>query len=337
MGYPGANSVGVLPESDAHAPDNGVEDTSAGDFETRFPGVGAGFPASASKLWHTRPGFANDVVPAAGPPFAITVEAYMAVTLALCAHGLRELLTAVPALRALHDALPRQRLVLAAPGWLRPVVELADCVDELHATPLPAALRWNAPPPTFAVDLHGADAGSIGALLATGPAHMIAHRHKDFSQIPGPAWQLDLPETVRWCRLLEYAGIPADPARLDIAPPPESIGEPEFIVVHAGGAPARRWPAERFAAVAADAALVVSGDTGVGHLATAFGTPSVLIFGPESPATWGPPPEREAHMVLWAGRVDDPLADAPAPGLDLISVAEVVAAADRQLTSRALV
>ncbi|WP_454197414.1 glycosyltransferase family 9 protein [Nocardia sp. Marseille-Q1738] len=311
----------------------------------------------------------------------------MAVTLALCAHGLRELLTAVPALRALHDARPRHRLVLAAPGWLRPVVELADCVDELHATPLPAALRWNAPAPTFAVDLHGADADSIGALLATGPAHMIAHRHKDFSQIHGPAWQPDLPETARWCRLLEYAGIPADPARLDIAPPPESIGERESIVVHPGGAPARRWPAERFASVAADlrdwggpvrvvgsaadrplacgvarqaglpessvlageltlrqlaatvadAALVVSGDTGVGHLATAFGTPSVLIFGPESPATWGPPPEREAHTVLWAGRVDDPLADAPAPGLDLISVAEVVAAADRQLTRRALV
>ncbi|WP_157129203.1 glycosyltransferase family 9 protein [Nocardia amamiensis] len=311
----------------------------------------------------------------------------MTVTLALCAHGLRELLTVVPALRALHDARPRHPLVLAAPGRLRPVVELADCVDELHATPLPAALRWNAPPPAFAVDLHGAGADSIGALLATGPAHMIAHRHKDFPRVPGPAWRPGVSEPARWCRLLEYAGIPADPARLDLAPPPESIGERESIVVHPGGAPARRWPEERFAAVAADlrdwgcpvrlvgsaadrplacriaqqaglpetsvlageltlrqlaatvagAALVVSGDTGVGNLATAFGIPSVLIFGPESPATWGPPPEREAHTVLWAGHLDDPQDGAPAPGLALISVAEVVAAADRQLTSRARV
>ncbi|WP_330230806.1 glycosyltransferase family 9 protein [Nocardia sp. NBC_00508] len=308
----------------------------------------------------------------------------MTVTLVLCAHGLRELLTAVPALRALHDAKRRHRLVLATPGWLRPIVELADCVDELHATPMGDVLRWNAPPPAFAVDLHGTGADSISALLATGPEYIIAHRHKEFPQVCGPAWQPDLPETARWCRLLEWVGIPADPARLDLAPPPESTGERESIVVHPGGAPARRWPAERFAAVAADlrewgrpvrvvgsaadrplacrvaeqaglpetsvlageltlrelavlvadAALVLSGDTGVGHLATAFGTPSVQIFGPESPAIAGPPSEREAHIVLWAGRVDDPLADAPAPGLTMISIAEVVAAADRQLTSR---
>ncbi|WP_280310425.1 glycosyltransferase family 9 protein [Nocardia abscessus] len=308
----------------------------------------------------------------------------MTVTLALRAHGLRELLTAIPALRALHDAQPRHRLVLAAPGWLRPVIELANCVDDLHATPMAGALRWNAPPPTFAVDLHSAAAESTAALLAIGPERTIAYRHKDFPQLPGPLWEPGLHETVRWCRLLEWAGIAADPARLDITPPPESTGERRCIVVYPGGAPARRWPAERFAAVAAglrdwgcpvrvvgsaadrplardvaeqaglpessvlageltlrqlavtvaDASLVLSGDTGVGHLATAFGTPSVLIFGPDSPAIWGPPPERAAHVALWAGRVSDPLAGTPAPGLAMISAAEVLAAADRQLSSR---
>ncbi|MBF6204151.1 MULTISPECIES: glycosyltransferase family 9 protein [Nocardia] len=309
----------------------------------------------------------------------------MTVLLALRAHGLRELLTAVPALRALHDARPRHRLVLAAPGWLRPVVDLADCVDELHATPMAGGLRWNAPPPTFAVNLHDAGADSIRALLATDPERTITHRHKGFPLVPGPLWEPGLHETVRWCRLLEWAGIAADPARLDITPPPESTGERRSIVVYPGGAPARRWPAERFAAVAAglrdwgcsvhvvgsaadrplaravaeqaglpetsvlagqltlrqlavavaDASLVLSGDTGVGHLATAFGTPSVLIFGPDSPTIWGPPPERVAHTALWAGLVGDPLSDTPAAGLSMISAAEVLAAADRQLSEHA--
>uniref|UniRef100_UPI002458D746 glycosyltransferase family 9 protein n=1 Tax=Nocardia asiatica TaxID=209252 RepID=UPI002458D746 len=175
----------------------------------------------------------------------------MTVTLALRAHGLRELLTAIPALRALHDAQPRHRLVLAAPGWLRPVIDLADCVDDLHATPMAGALRWNAPPPTFAVNLHSVAADGIGALLATDPERTITYRHKDFPQLRGPLPEPGLHETTRWCRLLEWAGIAADPARLDITPPPECTGERRCIVVYPGGAPARRWPADRFASVAA--------------------------------------------------------------------------------------
>ncbi|MEV1290191.1 glycosyltransferase family 9 protein [Micromonospora sp. NPDC049679] len=53
------------------------------------------------------------------------------------------------------------------------------------------------------------------------------------------------------------------------------------------------------AALVAGARLLVSADTGIGHLATAYGTPSVLLFGPTSPARWGPPRERRRHRVLW--------------------------------------
>jgi ADP-heptose:LPS heptosyltransferase len=144
--------------------------------------------------------------------------------------------------------------------------------------------------------------------------------------------------------------------------------------VHAGAAfPARRWPADRFAAVArtelergktvlytgtasergvaaevarlagggmvlagetdlADlAALVavagrtVTGDTGVAHLATALRTPSVVLFGPVSPAHWGPPKDRR-HRVLWAGHVGDPHAPQPDTGLLAIRVEDVLAA-----------
>nr|WP_249355415.1 glycosyltransferase family 9 protein [Nocardia farcinica] len=44
---------------------------------------------------------------------------------------------------------------------------------------------------------------------------------------------------------------------------------------------------------------MVCSDTGVGHLATAFGTPSVVLFGPNPPAWWGPPPQRRRHVALW--------------------------------------
>jgi ADP-heptose:LPS heptosyltransferase len=82
------------------------------------------------------------------------------------------------------------------------------------------------------------------------------------------------------------------------------------------------------AGVVAAAARVVVGDTGVAHLATALGTPSVVVFGPTSPQEWGPPPDRPRHRVLWAGSVGDPHAPTPDPGLLRIQPAEVLGALD---------
>jgi ADP-heptose:LPS heptosyltransferase len=78
------------------------------------------------------------------------------------------------------------------------------------------------------------------------------------------------------------------------------------------------------AALVAAARVVVCGDTGIAHLATALRVPSVLLFGPSSPAIWGPPPERPIHRVLWTGRTGDPLADHPDPGLLEISARDVL-------------
>jgi ADP-heptose:LPS heptosyltransferase len=69
------------------------------------------------------------------------------------------------------------------------------------------------------------------------------------------------------------------------------------------------------AALVADAARVVCADTGVAHLATAFGTPSVVLFGPSSPARWGPPTDRPQHRALWAGSPGEPNGARPDPGL----------------------
>ena len=82
----------------------------------------------------------------------------------------------------------------------------------------------------------------------------------------------------------------------------------------------------------AHAALLVCGDTGVAHVATATGTPSVLLFGPVSPELWGPAIDTDRHTCLWHGDgTGDPHADAPDPALLRITPAEVLAAADTLL------
>ncbi len=48
----------------------------------------------------------------------------------------------------------------------------------------------------------------------------------------------------------------------------------------------------RLAAVVERAAVVVSGDCGIAHLAALLGVHSVALFGPTSPHAWGPPSER---------------------------------------------
>jgi ADP-heptose:LPS heptosyltransferase len=78
------------------------------------------------------------------------------------------------------------------------------------------------------------------------------------------------------------------------------------------------------AALVAEARLVVAGDTGVAHLASAYGTPSVVLFGPTPPSRWGPP-AHGPHVALWRGtKVGDPWADAPDPALLAIDVDEVL-------------
>jgi ADP-heptose:LPS heptosyltransferase len=79
----------------------------------------------------------------------------------------------------------------------------------------------------------------------------------------------------------------------------------------------------------ATARLLVSGDTGVAHLATAYRTPSVLLFGPTSPRRWGPAVDPHLHTVLWHGAEDrpgDPHGTVIDPALAAIEVDQVLLA-----------
>jgi ADP-heptose:LPS heptosyltransferase len=274
----------------------------------------------------------------------------------LRALGLGDLLTAVPALRALARAFPRHERVLLAPAALAPLVALLDgavheLVDTVGVRALPATLPAAARGADVAVNLHCRGPQSTALLRAARPRALIAFGAQ-------ARWRADEHEIARWCRLLAAAGIAADPAELDLAAPRGPAPHPGATVIHPGAsAPARRWPAARWAAVAraapdpvvvtagpgeealaravaaaggarvfagglrelaalvAGAARVLCADTGVAHLATALRTPSVVLFGPTSPAHWGPPPERPQHRVLWAGGRGRPDAPTPHPGL----------------------
>jgi ADP-heptose:LPS heptosyltransferase len=86
----------------------------------------------------------------------------------------------------------------------------------------------------------------------------------------------------------------------------------------------------QLAALVAHARLLISGDTGIAHLATGYGTPSVVLFGPVPPRLWGPPADRPYHRAIWHGsrvdRGDSPDPDVH-PALLAVPVDEVLAAA----------
>jgi ADP-heptose:LPS heptosyltransferase len=304
--------------------------------------------------------------------------------LVLRALGLGDLLTGIPALRGLRRALPDATITLATPQRFAELAMLSGAVSEVLPTAGLGRLRPLASPPDIAVNLHGSGPESIADLLALRPRTLLTHRHIDHPQLPGPPWRSDLHEVDRWCHLLEWYGIACDAADLAL---PRPTGPADFsgvVVIHPGAAyPARRWPVERYAAVAAalraaghgvvvtgdasetelaravvdlaglpessllagkldvlelvaligDCRLLICGDTGVGHIATATGTPSVLLFGPTPPSRWGPRGPGP-HVALWAGDRGDPHGDEPHSGLLLITVPRVLDAAREMLGVR---
>lgn len=99
----------------------------------------------------------------------------------------------------------------------------------------------------------------------------------------------------------------------------------------AGADLAGRISLDRLAALVASAGLLICGDTGVAHLATAYRTRSVLLFGPTSPAAWGPTIDPHLHVTVWHGDAEypgDPHAATPDPALLRITEHEVLRAVD---------
>ncbi|PPI22961.1 glycosyl transferase [Rathayibacter sp. AY1B1] len=82
-----------------------------------------------------------------------------------------------------------------------------------------------------------------------------------------------------------------------------------------------------FAAVVAAAEVVVTVDTGAAHLASAYGIPSVVIFGPAPPEAWGPPASGPHRVLTDASlRRGDVFSAEPDPALLAVQVDDVLAA-----------
>ena len=306
--------------------------------------------------------------------------------LILRALGLGDFLTGVPAYRAVRRAFPSHRVVLAAPEALAPLVPLTCAVDELLPTGELRPIRWTGPAADIAIDLHGRGLASHQLVAALRPRRLIVFGGEHAGGFTGPIWRPGEHEVTRWCRLCQESGIPADPGDLLLTPPRQVA--PTFTLLHPGAAaPARRWPAASFAAVArrlaadghavritgsaaerdlashvarlaglpgehvlagqtslaalaalaASARLVISGDTGMSHLASAYARPSVTLFGPVSPSEWGPP-RHPRHQVLWEGAPGyrgDPHASRTDPALHAITVDAVCEAAAVSLRASA--
>lgn len=315
------------------------------------------------------------------------------VALALRALGLGDFLTGLPALALLKQALPDHDVVLAAPPVFRPLIELAPAVDALlpatELAPLTglagtAGIARDTAPVSVAIDLHGKGPESRRLLAALRPDVLYGFADPAVG-LSGPTWRRNEHEVLRWRRLIsESLGVPDTGPGVAgcLSLPNDAISDGNsptttvpagLTVVHPGAAAgSRRWPASRFAEVAAQLAaeghqvvitggeaerelagtvaaaagvtplvglslrhlliliararLVVCGDTGVAHIASNYRTPSVLLFGPVSPASWGPPTDGP-HVVLWHGDgTGDPHGAEPDPALLAIGVDEVVQA-----------
>jgi ADP-heptose:LPS heptosyltransferase len=112
-----------------------------------------------------------------------------------------------------------------------------------------------------------------------------------------------------------------------IADRPRAIAVAEQAGLRPGAVLAGTTGLRELAALIAGAGLLISGDTGAAHLASAYRTPSVVLFGPAPIEEWGPP-EDGPHRALTvpALRRGDPFAADPDPALLGVTVADVLAA-----------
>lgn len=294
--------------------------------------------------------------------------------LVLRALKLGDLLVAVPALRALRRAFPEHRITYAAQSWLRPIVDLVGGIELLDTHGLDVPIDRSPGSVDVAVNLHGNGLESRSRIAALEANRVIGHR-ADGQQ--GPEWDPHAHERVRWSQLVQWHGIPSDPADYLLLRPAAPSPAPGAVVIHPGAAyGSRHWPVERFAAVAgtlheaghqvvftgssserpralavaeacglgeqavlagtlgldefaalvAEAACVVSADTGAAHLASAYQVPSVVLFGPAPVSSWGPPPGPHVVLTDESLRRGETFATDPDPALLAVQSEDVIQA-----------
>lgn len=291
---------------------------------------------------------------------------------------LGDMLCAVPALRALRKAAPGAEITLIGLPWAEQFVRRFSChVDRFIAFPGYPGMPEQQPAihelPGFikriqeenfdlAVQMHGSGV-LTNPLVMTFGARSTAGFYPAGMRNPDPSryleWRDEEHEIFRLLDLVECLGAPSEGATLEFPLTEMDYGQArtvapallrkEYVCVHPGAQlPSRRWPPERFAAVAdrlhaagfaivltgtageralvtsvrdamrcpaldacgatdlgglaallSDARMVICNDTGVSHVATAVGTPSVIIASGSDTRRWAPL-NRLRHRTLSA-------------------------------------
>ena len=225
-----------------------------------------------------------------------------------------------PQSHALLDALgPRERVGHAAPGWDGPV-----WVDETNER-----RRW-----VEVLRHHGVpgDPSEVGlerpSVPSPAPGAVVVHVGAAYGSRSWPAERFAAVarELAAGGRTVVLTGSAVERDRAT------AIGAAAGLPDHANLA--GRTGLAELAALVADAALVVTVDTGAAHLATAYATPSVVLFGPATVERWGPPAEGP-HVVLTDERVrvGDAFGAEPDPALLAVGPCDVLRAAEALLTA----
>lgn len=249
---------------------------------------------------------------------------------------LGDMLCAVPALRAVKGAWPHAELTLVGLPWARELAQRLTMVDRFIEFPgypgLPETIADLAALPDFlrrmqdeAFDLllqmHGSGTITNPLIAACGARHAAGFIEPG-GFAPEPAlftpWPQQGHEIERLLALVDHLGIPRcgsalefplnDTDRIELASlwPGAYAGQP-YVCLHAGAQLAsRRWPAERFAAVADALAergfsVVLTGTAGEAALASqvehAMARPAVNLAGKTSLWTLGALIERARLLV----------------------------------------
>jgi ADP-heptose:LPS heptosyltransferase len=218
-----------------------------------------------------------------------------------------------------HEVARWCRLITDAGGPCSPADLYLASPADLHLRS-PAAM-----PPSTSADAHRSTRADAQATSSSGASSSMVIIH------PGAASEARRWPAERWAAVARELLADGNDVVLTGAE-----GELCAMVAQACGARdlSGELPLEELTELVGSAQLVLSGDTGVAHLATATRTPSVTLFGPIPPALWGPAIDYDLHTVLYHGtRTGDPHGDRPNPDLLKITVPEVLRAA-RQLLAQ---